>query len=134
MKVLPAYFNVLLVVAVLLLCGYAMKALGDCTLEGCDNNGAVLAGCGSGENYCVGNAETCKNDTSKILCVGFFECGLSYGDCDCGTSIMLMGLCYTTYKCKYDDEKKKCVSDEDTADPSYDWEKDNFWCPGSIPF
>ena len=97
---------------------------------GCEDEGSIETGCGSGENGCVGSEQSnCEGDDAKVLASGLFGCGTDEGKQDCVNSSSDKELCYTEYECEFDDSAApQCHKDEDTADEHEDWIKTDWGC------
>lgn len=118
--------DVISVTLVGLACFHAAKVLADCSAEGCDDEGSISAGCGTGANACPQDSQSaCEGDTARQLHSGQFECGAKDGRCNCHTSDEDQDKCYTDYdSCDWDDDRTpKCGPDGDSSDPHYNWVK-----------
>jgi hypothetical protein len=111
-----------------LLCGgAALRALA----QTCAHSGPITAGCGSGENACVGVDEAaCESDTARTLQSGDFACGTVSCQYNCVNSASLLDVCYIDYNCDWNPiGNPRCFKDMTSADEHEDWVKVSDECP-----
>jgi hypothetical protein len=114
-------------------CAFGIKALADCSVEGCTNQGPQNVGCGLGGNGCTGTSESsCNADTGKTLGNGLFECsdaGFVLGECNCRNSAEEQDVCYTTFECDWDQfADPKCFKDVLSEEDEFNWIKTSSGC------